>query len=315
MLSEVQVESLFKQKKDYKVKVSEENEHKQLVGALSRFRGKIIMVRHGPTDFSESRLFAGGVSLENADLFAQRIGEGQTLSESEYLPEDIRLSDNGLHMTELYALSDEGIALRDFAQTSLCVVSPLCRAQSTADMLLGPMIPRRVHAGLNERYLGDEFGIEAGEPSQVKLDDPHYVFLGGGESGGQYAERVLSTLLELVDAASKSEKNLLIVGHSHWIKVALAGLIALSGEKVRLGFWNEKVEPCAPIVISEPMKDGARSIFEFMFDVAMQEAEKGLSDMRFPAGEDASGDRVQQSRSAEFSRVSSRRQGPRRFVR
>jgi len=310
-LTSDQVESVFAVKTNYNQNTSKSIVLNQLVSALLGYEGRISMVRHGQTSFSEKGVFAGGVSMEMAKAWAD---DPHNFNLSK---ENIPLSPLGIQLTTQFYFSEMGGIFRRFADSSLVFVSPLTRAQDTANILLDSR-PYVIVPELNERYLGEDFAMKSDERSQNKLDDPNYAPK-GGESGTVYAERVLSTLTALILEAKKVQRDLVIIGHSHWIKIALAGLVALTGKMVRKGAWNERVEPCMPLMISGSVRDGRREISEFstgfMVPKATPEPRKVLSNRRFPANEDESDDPAQQSRNVESSLSVSRRSALRPLVR
>lgn len=300
VFSENQLEGIFAAKVFGRIPDFRELRFDPLIEVLRGFSGHIVMVRHGPTIYSEKGEFAGGVHQETAEALVKRPDDFDELREN------IELSKRGVGLTEAYAKSVEGKLLRRFSEASAVYVSPLRRTRQTVDILLGASTRWMLQAGLNELFLSDDFGMPSSEDTRNKLNNAEYEPK-GGETNSDYAERVVLTLVDLIGEAKSTNKDLVIVGHGHWIPIALGALVALSDGNVRSSIGIETISPCKPIMVTPSQNDGKREIFDFPLGLIAPKStpkpRKALSNKHFLGGLDASDDPVRRSTCAKSSRI------------
>lgn len=223
----------------------------ELSAVFNRFNGRIMMLRHGPTDLSEQNKIAGGVpraALRNRSLL-------------ENARENVPLSEKGERDTERLANSDVGRLLRDFARTALVVVSPLKRCQTTAEIVLrsGDF---KTCDGLNEQYLAKDFSSDS-EEGRRKLNSFSYTPPGSGEGSAVFIPRVVDTVGQILGQAQKENRDVLIIGHSNWILSAAAVLGQLTDSCDIGPEMGGGIRSGEPVVVGRlHPKTGRRRIFK-----------------------------------------------------
>lgn len=154
---------------------------------------RFILVRHGETDWNKEKRFQGHT--------------------------DIALNAHGLLQAQLLRKYFDSLEAREISLYDHCVSSDLTRAHTTASTIHGSKTPAmQLYKGLRERDYGHLSGL-TGDEMQVKSpnefaglrnrtpDSP----LSGGESLGQFYQRVVSTFQQI--CAVSTHKTILLVAH------------------------------------------------------------------------------------------------------
>lgn len=223
----------------------------ELSNALRAFDGRIMMLRHGPTDLSEQNKIAGGVS--RAALRNRSLLEGAR--------ENVPLSEKGVRETKHLADSQVGQLLADFAQTALVLVSPLKRCQTTAEIVL-KSIPFTTCDDLNEQYLAKDFGSDS-EEGRRRLNLFSYAPAGSGEGSAVFIPRVVDAVGHILQQAQKENRDVLIIGHSNWILSAAAVLGQLTDSCDLGSEMGGGIRSGEPVVVGRPHpQTGRRRIFK-----------------------------------------------------
>jgi len=158
---------------------------------------EIAVIRHGPTEWSVARRFAGSI--------------------------DLPLTDAGREATRAAR------ARIDAARFDEVISSPLVRARETAELLgAAPRIDER----LRERDYGEFEGLTTAEIRErvpgwnVWADD-----VPGGESLADFTARVDAVVAELRERESGA---VLLVTHAHWMRLFAARWLGLGPEGAAL---------------------------------------------------------------------------------
>jgi len=174
---------------------------------------KIILVRHGETDWNKEEIFRGRV--------------------------DVELNETGIRQAEVLAeyLSDLRI--------DTVYSSPLKRALKTAEMIASY---HRVDVEIAPGLIDFNYGKWQGLPHQeVKdrykelyaewIESPHRVIIPGGESLDDVRKRAVGVVDE---AIAKYEGAVILVSHRVVNKVLICALLGLDNSH----FWNIRLDTC-----------------------------------------------------------------------
>lgn len=167
--------------------------HTQIWDNLPETHRRVILVRHGETDWNASKRFQGHTDIP---LNATGVRQAQALA---------------AHLRKLERQLQRPIAHH-------CISSDLSRAHDTAKLVWGSDGNFRLDAGLRERNYGDLSGLtgdemEAKHPEAfegLKARTSHFS-LPGGESLHEFNQRVLNAFHTAL--ANHPDEDLLLVAH------------------------------------------------------------------------------------------------------
>ena len=177
---------------------------------------KIILVRHGQTEWNRVERFRGRADIPlNETGLAQAEATGQRVA-AEWQP------------TAIYS-------------------SPLSRAIQTAEAIARNFsLEVQRYPGLIDIDYGEWQGLSPDEARQrwpAELDAwynaPEKARIPGGESLEELRTRAMSTVNEL--AASHPGQTIVLIGHTVINRIILLGVLGLGNER----FWRLRQEPCA----------------------------------------------------------------------
>jgi len=183
-------------------------------------QNKIILVRHGQTDWNTPERFRG-----RADIPLNEIGFVQAEATGK------RIIDTW-HPTAVYA-------------------SPLSRAIQTAEKIALPLgISVQPHHGLIDINYGDWQGLT---PAEVRSRYPDLIIawqqmpstvkMPGGEALAEVQSRAITALIELSN--SHPGETIVLVSHTVVNRLILLGILGASRDH----FWRLRQEPCAINII------------------------------------------------------------------
>lgn len=185
--------------------------------------GKLVLVRHGQSQWNLENRFTGWVDVPITEKGAQEaVRAGREL---------------------------KGLAF-DAAFTS-----ELLRAQQTLDLLLresgqGP-VPVHKDKALNERHYGDLQGLDKAETAKKYGAEQVHVWRRSydvkppnGESLKDTAERTLPYFKRLILPAAAASKNILVAAHGNSLRAILMDLERLTPEQI----MQVNIGTCEPIV-------------------------------------------------------------------
>jgi broad specificity phosphatase PhoE len=174
---------------------------------------KIILVRHGETEWNRQEIFRGRI--------------------------DIELNESGIRQAELLAeyLSE--------AKIEAIYSSPLRRALKTAEIMAGyHNLEVKIAPGLVDLDYGSWQGLAHQEVKDKYqelyhkwLKSPHRLKIPGGESLGDVRERAVALVN---DITSQYEGTVALVSHRVVNKVLVCALLGLNNAH----FWNIKQDTC-----------------------------------------------------------------------
>ena len=167
---------------------------------------RVFAVRHGETESSRSRRFAGSRDIPLSDA-----GRRQCEAVAEVLA--------GTHVAAVYA-------------------SPLERARTAAETVAKPhRLPVSVEADLREMAFGPWEGLTRDEVAKrdperyaVWQSAPHELMLPGAERLGDVAARVSAVVNEL--RAVHAEETIVIVAHAVVVRLIVLGALGLGPERL-----------------------------------------------------------------------------------
>ena len=177
---------------------------------------KIILVRHGQTEWNRVERFRGRA--------------------------DIPLNETGLAQAEA-----TGLRVAAEWQPTAIYSSPLSRAIQTAEAIARNFsLEVQRYPGLIDIDYGEWQGLSPDEARQrwpAELDAwynaPEKARIPGGESLEELRTRAMSTVNEL--AASHPGQTIVLIGHTVINRIILLGVLGLGNER----FWRLRQEPCA----------------------------------------------------------------------
>lgn len=177
---------------------------------------KIILVRHGQTEWNRVERFRGRA--------------------------DIPLNETGLAQAEA-----TGLRVAAEWQPTAIYSSPLSRAIQTAEAIARNFsLEVQRYPGLIDIDYGEWQGLSPDEARQrwpAELDAwynaPEKARIPGGESLEELRTRAMSTVNEL--AASHPGQTIGLIGHTVINRIILLGVLGLGNER----FWRLRQEPCA----------------------------------------------------------------------
>lgn len=177
---------------------------------------RIILVRHGQTEWNRVERFRGRV--------------------------DVPLNETGFKQAEA-----TGRRVAEKWKPVAVYSSPLSRAVKTAEAIAKHFdLKVQIHPGLADIDYGDWQGLspeEVGERWAEMLDKwynaPQLAVIPNGETLAALRERAIKTVNEL--AERHAGETILLLGHTVINRVILLGVLGLENER----FWRIKQEPCA----------------------------------------------------------------------
>ncbi|MBI4375259.1 MAG: 2,3-diphosphoglycerate-dependent phosphoglycerate mutase [Elusimicrobia bacterium] len=183
---------------------------------------KLILVRHGQSQWNLENRFTGWVDVSITELGAQEARRA-------------------------------GRELKDLP-FALAFTSELKRAQETLALILEEIgaqnLPVRKDRALNERHYGDLQGLDKAETAkkygaeQVHIWRRSYdIRPPGGESLKDTAERTLPYFESQILPEAKAGKNVLVVAHGNSLRAILMDLERLSPEQI----MAVNIDTCRPI--------------------------------------------------------------------
>jgi len=162
---------------------------------MSRSRTAVVLLRHGPTAWSEEGRFAG-----TTDLPLTPAGREATPGVRSRLPETARV-----------------------------VTSTLVRARETAALLGFPAA--EADPRLRERDYGDFEGLTTAE---IRAASPEWDVWADDVPGGEPLADLVARVDEVVAEARESDEVLLLVSHAHWIRMFAARWLGLPPDRAAL---------------------------------------------------------------------------------
>jgi len=183
-------------------------------------QNKIILVRHGQTDWNAPERFRG-----RADIPLNEIGLVQAEATGK------RIVDTW-HPTAVYA-------------------SPLNRAIQTAEKIVRPLgLTVKPYKGLIDIDYGEWQGLSPGEVSASYPEmilawrqAPNTVRIPGGETLDEVQDRAMAAVLEL--CSQHLGETIVLVSHTVVNRLILLGVLGAGGAY----FWSLRQEPCAINII------------------------------------------------------------------
>jgi probable phosphoglycerate mutase len=177
---------------------------------------RIILVRHGETDWNRIERFRGQA--------------------------DVPLNDTGL-----FQAAAAGRRVAAEWTPSAVYASPLSRAVQTAEAIASHFnLPVQAHPGLSDINYGEWQGLtpeQARQRSPVQAENwyhhPEQAVIPAGETLADLRARAMQTVNELAEL-HKGE-TIVLVGHTVINRIILLGIMGLGNER----FWALKQEPCA----------------------------------------------------------------------
>jgi len=174
---------------------------------------KILLIRHGDTDWNVGEIFRGRA--------------------------DIELNETGIKQAELVAKYLEDVSLE------AVYMSPLKRALKTAEIIAGP---HNANVTSSQELIDFDYGEWQGLPNDtVKerykalydgwLNNPHLVEMPKGESLDDVRKRSVSLVNQVI---TRYEGTVALVSHRVILKVIICALLGLDNSH----FWNIKVDTC-----------------------------------------------------------------------
>ncbi|MFI5362449.1 MAG: 2,3-diphosphoglycerate-dependent phosphoglycerate mutase [Elusimicrobiota bacterium] len=184
--------------------------------------GKLVLVRHGQSQWNLENRFTGWVDVDITPLGA----------------EEARRAGREL----------KGVKF-DAAYTSV-----LKRAQQTLDIILEeigqPGLPTEKDAALNERHYGDLQGLNKAETAKKYGDEQVHIWRRSfdvkppnGESLKDTAARTLPYFEAKIRPAVAAGKNVLVVAHGNSLRAIVMGLEKLTPEQI----LKVEIGTCRPI--------------------------------------------------------------------
>jgi probable phosphoglycerate mutase len=177
---------------------------------------RIILVRHGETEWNRVERFRGRA--------------------------DLPLNDTGLAQAE-----DTGRRIAAEYRPVAVYSSPLSRAVKTAEAIAGHFtLPVQVHAGLIDIDYGQWQGLT---PDKAKerwaevvdawYNTPHTARIPGGETLDELRARAMGTVNEL--AARHQGQTIVLVAHTVINRIILLGVLSMENDR----FWRLRQDTCA----------------------------------------------------------------------
>jgi 2,3-bisphosphoglycerate-dependent phosphoglycerate mutase len=193
--------------------------------------GKLVLVRHGQSQWNLENRFTGWV--------------------------DVPITEKGGQEAVRAGRELKGVKF-DVAFTS-----ELLRAQQTLDILLKEsgqgIVPIHKSQALNERHYGDLQGLDKAETAKKYGDQQVHIWRRSfdvkppnGESLKDTADRTLPYFHKLILPAAKDGKNVLVAAHGNSLRAILMDLERLTPEQI----MQVNIGTCEPIVY-EIAPDGA----------------------------------------------------------
>lgn len=185
--------------------------------------GKLVLVRHGQSQWNLENRFTGWV--------------------------DVEITEKGAQEARRAGRELKGIKF-DIAYTSV-----LKRAQQTLDILLEeigqPDLPAEKDAALNERHYGDLQGLNKAETAKKYGDAQVHIWRRSfdvsppnGESLKDTAARTLPYFNSRILPAACSGKNVLVAAHGNSLRAIVMGLEGLTPEQI----LKVEIGTCQPII-------------------------------------------------------------------
>jgi len=177
---------------------------------------RIILVRHGQTEWNRIECFRGRVDIPlNETGIAQAEATGKRIA-AEWLPAAV-------------------------------YTSPLSRSVMTAEAIAGHhSLEVRPHPGLVDIDYGDWQGLSPDEarqrwPEEIDAwyNQPHLARIPGGETLDELHTRLMQTVQELTDR--HLGETIVLVGHTVINRMILLGVLQLGNDR----FWRIKQDTCA----------------------------------------------------------------------
>jgi probable phosphoglycerate mutase len=183
-------------------------------------QNKIILVRHGQTDWNAPERFRG-----RADIPLNEIGLVQAEATGK------RIADTW-HPTAVYA-------------------SPLNRAIQTAEKIVRPLgLTVQPYKGLIDIDYGEWQGlspeeVSASHPEMILAwrQAPHTIRIPGGETLDEVQDRAMAAVFEL--CRQHPGETIVLVSHTVVNRLILLGVLGAGGAY----FWSLRQEPCAINII------------------------------------------------------------------
>ncbi|MGA2464330.1 MAG: histidine phosphatase family protein [Thermodesulfobacteriota bacterium] len=177
---------------------------------------RIILVRHGETEWNRVERFRGRA--------------------------DLPLNDTGLAQAE-----DTGRRIAAEYRPVAVYSSPLSRAVKTAEAIAGHFtLPVQVHAGLIDIDYGQWQGLT---PDKAKerwaevvdawYNTPHTARIPGGETLDELRARAMGTVNEL--AVRHQGQTIVLVAHTVINRIILLGVLSMENDR----FWRLRQDTCA----------------------------------------------------------------------
>lgn len=188
-------------------------------------KGKIVLVRHGQSQWNLENRFTGWVDVPITPL-----------GEQEARRAGRELKERGLRF-------------------DLAFSSELKRAEQTIAILLDelgqPAIPVKRDKALNERHYGDLQGLDKAETAKKYGDAQVHIWRRsydvkppGGESLKDTAERTLPYFKEKILPPARKGKNILVSAHGNSLRAIVMELEGLTPEQI----MAVNIDTCRPIV-------------------------------------------------------------------
>jgi 2,3-bisphosphoglycerate-dependent phosphoglycerate mutase len=185
--------------------------------------GKIVLVRHGQSQWNLENRFTGWVDVPITPLGAQEAERA-------------------------------GKALKDIA-FDRAYTSELQRAQQTLKIILeqigAPGLPIEKDKALNERHYGDLQGLDKAETAKKYGDQQVHVWRRsfdvkppGGESLKDTADRTLPYFDSKILPEAKAGKNVLVAAHGNSLRAIVMRLEKMTPEQI----MAVNIDTCRPII-------------------------------------------------------------------
>jgi len=187
---------------------------------------KIILVRHGQTEWNRIERFRGRA--------------------------DVPLNETGLTQAEA-----TGQRVAKAWQPAAIYTSPLSRSVKTAQAIAKHFnLPVQIHPGLADIDYGDWQGLTPDEarqrwPDQIEnwYNHPERARIPNGEILADLRKRAMKTVNEL--AEKHPGETIVLVGHTVINRIILLGVLGLGNKR----FWRIRQEPCAINIIEAEAGD------------------------------------------------------------